>query len=1113
MLPGMLKLIYLSFLLISTLTFAKNIPFNQEFSQKVESTFFENHVISAPKVNLYIQKLLKKRAELTVVLGNQMRLAGEKDSAKISKEVSEHKFITALNIAVEKLQQINSENAWENIYAALDLEGAIRIEGPINAFSGMIRDARNFFKTWIVKKNALPQEEASNLYDPLKKDFLSTQDIQVLKASQKDLSVYDPDPRTTFWDKPKNISQIKMRDAAMGKTVRMYDDVKVKFPEVPVFYYDEVKHSDTKPKVDVYSKDADGKKEKYKLKFGGEIYADPTLAAITMALGFPADVTKHEKFIKLIFPKKKSVSEFKRDWEVYYKREGAYRIEKYIKETGKTAEGLDYIVFSEGLIEAKPKKLIRLGGWAFGDNGNNATREVRGLSFIQMWLDNTDLKEFENNRLILKKTPQGYERFHIISDLGHALGSIYTEIPELYSSTMVGSQNAKEIGIRYRAFRPVAIKDTVTYDDARWAIRLIASLTRTQLEDVMDLAQWPKCIGEIYVEKMLMRRNDLVTNFDLEDEFSLIPTSDDVKFENKCDVQELKNDYSTNFDFDLGFMAKPAVQAALRGLMDLARGGISGSNRLTLSHAELELQTSFISQIILNVKRDIEKNINPTSDSDLYLVKDHLEVGLRLGPAYGAFVDVIYTRSFTLSYPVRSLDEARLHNGFIVNALLPLDVRNGKLPEKYVLRTEHYFETGVGVEGDVPESPVSVTIRAKGSRVALLRSYVDHKDPKRIVLYREQAKSWKASLQTFLRVLGLRIPVMTTLNNWGKSYGVGSVITPNLENELVKASVNGDFSALQGKEEEFQVENSFKENLFKWSLIFWKGGKDERLDRVNFYSGKKSTEKLQFKTHSENKWSFLGKSEANDVSVEVFNDLSKAENYQLRLSVSNFDASTRDVEMQDNYLYFINGLSPDGVPLIPLSMSLGYSTNGKWGRTVTQSTNTYYPEAMAKLLDLNEEDYWEALAAVCQKTNMEFFGIRNSYMLAQRDEKSRSLISEEHYDVIDRSQDVLKRLRKMKLVTEPESRIQELGRMFKKMPFKKNGFFEGKILGAINRLVKQDNYYSHNTISAPLFEEINIVDEAPLFGFSGKDRKKEFEFLTYNPDTPSELYFMFDQWL
>ena len=1100
-------------LLVALFTFsayAKNHPYNQEFSLKVKELFWEDNALSPSKVNAYINRLEQKKAELSHILGNQLILQGEDDQEEIFKEVSKHKFIIALDLATEKLKNLDQENFWSHTYEALDLEAAIRIEGQGPPLEVIMNQIRNFFQEWIVKKNTLSTEESSNLFDPESGSFLGPEDIDLLRSQNKDLSLYQPDPSSTFWEKPKNISQTSLKEASLGRTLKVYKDLKIEFPSDNVFFFDEVKHSDTKPKVDVFFKNAEGKKVKFKLKFGAEIHADPTLAAIMMTLGFPADITKYEKQVKVIFLKGQTLSDLKRDWEVFYKREGTYKIEKYIQETGTDEKGREFVIFKEGLLEAKPNKITRLGGWSFGDFGHTSAREVRGLTLIQMWLDNSDIKEFDNNRLLMKKTDSGYERYHIISDLGHSLGYIFNEIPELYSTKMISGQSSDAVIFKYRAFQPTKVKNTLTYDDARWATRLIAALSRTQIQEAIQIGSWPKCVGEIYVEKMLSRRNDLVQNFGLENEFPLIPTSDDTNFETKCDLNELRQNYTSNFDFDMGFLLKPAVQTVLRGILDLARGGIGGVNRITLTDVELELDTSFLSQIIINVKRDIEKNNHPTSEKDLYLVRDHFEAGMRLGPAYGAFVDFVYTRSFSLSYPVRSMDEARMHNGFIVNVLLPLDMRRGKLPEKYVLRTEHFMEVGTGVEADVRESPVGISVRAKASRINLMRSYVDHKDPKRIVLYREQAKAWQQSLKVFARLMILKIPVLNTLNNWGKSYGVGSIVEQSYEDEIADAAIEGDFSGLRKKEEEFRLENAYKEKRFGWKFFFWRGNKDERLDRVSLYRGDTKTEKLQFKTSADSKWSFFGKSESNEVSVEVFNDLSQAENYQLRLNVANFDSNTRDKEMGQNYLYFINGLAPDGRPLIPLSVSLGYTTNGKWGKTVTQSTNTYYPEAMKKILNLNEEDYWEALAGVMKKTNMEFFGLRNNYMIERNNQKA--IEANPNHAIIDKSQDFLKRLRKLKTIVGAENRIREIGHIFKKIPFKKGGFYEGKILGALNRLVKTENFYSHNVISAPLFEEINLIDEAPLFGFAGKDRKLEFEFLTYNPTTPGELYYMFDQW-
>jgi hypothetical protein len=155
-----------------------------------------------------------------------------------------------------------------------------------------------------------------------------------------------------------------------------------------------------------------------------------------------------------------------------------YWIENYIKEQGVDAEGREWVIFKDGLVEAKPKKIERLGPWAFAATGHRSLREVRGLALVQLWLDNTDIKEFDNNRLLLRERGGELERYHIISDLGHSLGGIFYELPALYLPYMVKSQNGQRLVLNYRSFHPNEIKNHLTMADARWGTRLIAALTR-----------------------------------------------------------------------------------------------------------------------------------------------------------------------------------------------------------------------------------------------------------------------------------------------------------------------------------------------------------------------------------------------------------------------------------------------------------------------------------------------------------------------------------------------------------------------------------------------------------------------------------------------------------
>ncbi len=1093
---------------------AKDHPFDEAYERQLR-TF-----VAPSKVLTHEKRLLQKKAEISGVLRNEFEARGKED---IDEEIEKHKFIIALNIGLDKLQRLkqNPDDATSLRLAheIMDIEASLKSEGDGNPLLTTLKHARSILRRWKIKKNARPSEEASNLF--VDGQYLSTTDRSSYTG---DLSLLDPAPGSSYWQKPKNISTTNMKDAARGKTVDLYDGIKPSFPEDNVFYYDEVKHSDTKPKIDAYAFTAEGKKKKFKLKFGAELHSDPTVSVLTMALGFPTDLTKHARNIRLILGKKVTLSDIKRDWELYYRRDTEfknYNIEKYIVETGVDAEGNNFILFNEGLIEAKPKELERLGGWNFKDVGRPTLRELRGLTIVQMWLNNTDIKEFANNRQLLKENDDGeISRHHIISDLGYGFGSLFPELPELYPMNMVYATSRDSVILNYRTSHATAMQHNLTVADARWATRLIAALTREQLEDAVKIGAWPQCIARIYTEKMISRRNDLVKHLALEgvpdhdgNPIAFMPHSNDpavLNYDQACSNDEIAQDFTSNFDFNLGFLGRPAARSTLNSLMDLARSSIGSVNSLNINAAEIGFDSTVISQVLINVKRTVEKNPTPTSEKDIFIAQDHFEIGMRLGYSYGIFTDALYTRSFTLSYPVRSKEEARMANGFIVNALMPLHLAKGKLPESYVLMTEHHFESGIGVELDRPDVLISPTLRAKRSKVLLLRSFLDHRDSKNYLVYRDRTKYDSFTLQMLLRVVVIKLPVMETVYNWGTTVGAGSRIPEGAaQEELMSQSihdavVNGRFTALKDQEDTFRVTNHFRTRTTGWNLFLFRGRNHSRLERIELNDSEagRQWEVLQYMTETDRSHSILGNSEKSEVSVEVLHHPnSLVENFQLNLNVEGTDSNTSDREMEQNYLRYVNGLSINGAPLIPLTPSLGYTSNGRWGKIVTLSRTTIYPEGLQNILNASEIDYWKALAS--------------SWGISENQLKELRMASDDDSDesaLIRKAGQFWRALKSAKNSKAIQDRMVKIAHAFRGAAYRTKGFVEPRILGALHRIAGARNVYSFNTIGAPDFEEHSIMNEAPLYGTMGSPRDDDFDYMLYSPKTPTELYFLFDHW-
>lgn len=1052
-------------------SFAKDHPYSIETIRDLE----------AIDINEMRVRIERKIEEITALIG---------DDKKAEKSDS----IIALKLALKTLDA--SGDKYRNLTKALELEGAVRIQGDISPVREYTQQLRNVLKRWTLPYLSVSSDEASDLSDG--NGFLSADEM-----AGKDLSLFDPDPAGPFWRDPKGVS--------------FYEGIDLSFPSENVVEFDEMKFSDTKPKMNVFVKDESGKKKKYKLKVGAEIHADPTLAQILTKLGFPTDHTKFVRDIRVNLGKTK-LKDLIREWESYYRRDAlrAYKIENYIKESG---DG--YVVFKEALLEAKPSTLNRVGGWSFGEFGHLSSRALRGLTLIQLWLDNSDIKEFGNNRVILN----GENSFNIISDLGKALGGLIGEKPELLNPKMVSGISKSGLTFTYRGTQSNTIKNKFTFADARWAGRLMATLSRKDIEKSVAAGGWPTCVAKIYTERLVSRRNDFLTHVKLMGEkdrngnvIAEIPVRGSFELNGNCSENEISGG-TVDFDFSTGIMMAPILRSLRSALSDLTTNAVNQSRHITISDAELGWEAGVISQVILDLRREVQRNPSPKSFEDQFIVKDHFEAGFRLGFAFGLYKDFVYTRSFTLAYPVRSLEEARYNNGFIVNVLLPRDIKEGKLPEKYVLHTDHFFERGVGIEADDMAHPVSPTVRIRASKARIMRSILDHRKKDEIILYRDRTDYAELYLRAFVKAGLLKLPVLSTFNRWGQASGAGMILTGDevKSAEVRRAVIDGDFSGLTERESSFALRNNFRQQEFNWNFVFWRGSNTGRFERISVDVDGDVKELTQYRTTRNRSWSLLGNSEKRATSVEVIAD---AKDYQLTVSTLTLDSNTTDDEMEKEYLAFINGLSTNGERIIPFTPSLGYSTNQRWGKIEARSETTYYGKAIALLLNTTDETYWNTLAVHLNSNRKVLDDVRARVKEAEEEMRSTSIASRSSilkayrlnggdFDLIRKAEDFIRNLRKVQRISGVPLKLKKLGGLFRAISQDRK---DARLLGTINRLVGEENYFSINVVAPPQFSEVNMIEGIPLVGERGKAHPDHHGYLNYVPETPLELWNVFQNW-
>ena len=1143
---------------------SKNHRYDLNFVNKVNGLFFDNGNLSQEKIQIYIERLAQKKREVVglnfdnsemasnSILISKYRLDGKSDK-KIMEELLEHEVTYAYDKAIELIsllpQAQSQAELFDNAQAALNLEESIRIEGLNAPLVDLYEQVIANLISWKIPKKSSATDEASNLYDSTTGEFLSYETIENLKSNRTDLSFYNPPVDSPYWQNPGDISQVDVKSAARGELHRLYKGIDIEFPKENIFYYEEMKHSATKPKMDVYIENAKGKKRKFKLKFGGELHADPVVSAFMLTLGYPADLTRYAKNIKVILGKT-TYSEMARDWEVYYSRsdlQGRFKLEDIVDYHDVNDKGENFVVFKEGLIEAKPPKIERLGPWAYGDNSHSSFREVRGLALLQVLFANHDMKDV-NNRLLLKELDGTgeYEAHYILSDPGASLSLLWYEMPEIFPWKVVSGKSRNGITLSFLS-RPIGVKNKITWADARWTVRWLAGLSREQIRAAVSLGGWPQCLEDIYVEKIISRRNDLVKHLDLVGEtlasgevLQLIPLSDDPKnlaYNSYCDAESIKENYTTEFDFDLGFLLEPIKNATWRTILDTARTLLSGSEKLVISSDNIGTDLGPIAEITFSPDREIERNPNPQSEKELFIVKDTLEMAFRTGVKFGAYIDQEYSIKFTLAYPARSQEEARLSKGFVVDALLALDVAKGRLPEKYVLMTEHSVQLfGAGFDTVSVTRPLQLQAGLK-ENVRLHRSILDHRDPDNVILYRDRSVFDERFLEASLRALIFKFPIFETVTNWGNSSGKGFIFSAREEGEktirqITQSMINGNFSEFLLRERGFELTNRFAGKIKDWNLLFWSGSSSKRLDNIVLAQGDDKKSIVQYRSQKSNSWNFLGNGEKRNVNIEVYSDPNETNpEYQMNLNVLSIDLNTRDKELANSYLGFINGLYPTPEPIIPFTVALNYSANSRWGHLITMSDTHYYPAAIANIMNMTESEFWNSLAQIMNISYQDLQELHKRHLMFEESStnsgtRSRRYknagITHEQNDIIKNGIRFIKTINDIRTAPDfslttsvkDKSKIKLLADAIRQIVYTrhKSGFYEHRLLAAINLIAGPNNFYTKNMITSPPFKEMNLVEEEPLYGEYGAEQETSNKYLVYSPLTPLDFYFMFDSW-
>lgn len=1112
----------------------EKLPFNTQLKQLIKKTFYKGPHISREKIAAYRRGIERRYRQIENNLKNFYHLEKNVSLKAATNKIAKKGDIKAYKILlayIDRLKVTGDPAAFSTLaLKVLDLDDALKITGKRLESSMMLGRLAESLKSRKIPIHGAPFGEASNLLDPVSGLFFSQYQLARMKKKGLDISRLNPPADSTF-HRPHDIAAVDVKTYYRNGRDPLHKGLNIVFPADNKAYYDKVRRTQTKPKIDVYIRDPHtGKKIPLKLKIGAEMHSEITAASLYAALGFSVDISKYVREFKLVLGDV-TPFEFRRDWNSYYSR---YDIGQYIKNQGKDPEG-HYIVFQEGLLEAKPKGLLRVGRWGYGKNGHAGLREVRGTFIFNMWVGNIDLHESENNKLILRKTGDQYRFFHLQHDMGFAFGWAYIERPGEFRWTLLKKKTDRHVYLNYRSFQTNSGFKHITFADARWMTRLIAQLSREQIRAAVELGAWPDAMGKLLVEKLIARRNQLVEAFGLEGDIlpngkriallphnRLLTTADRVVVNGK-----LKKYVLPGYVQYFGPRMRELIPLLLRRLRNTAVDGlvdtISGVRYLEIDPEEwFDWDIDLITRIIVRVNREIELNPFPTGENDDYLVQDTMRIGFRLGYGFILSGDLTYVRKYTVVYPVKTMDEGRFHNNFIINFFLrPQIKRLARFSpgQRFAVMMEDYVEG----RGRFKLASRAHALEAGSfgiSKVYLKRHFIGRKTPQRLIYFEDKSYYRQLAIKIYLEFthfLSYRIPFFKTQSQkgtLGRDYLEVDLTdiekNPGKSNALERLFIENDPAPLKKLAVCKTIDDKFFQRKSYVTLLgIVKRRSVFRVDRLREKGAEGASAPLRYQVESRKQrtWRLLDNGEKLLSWVRFTGKAGKANEIEdplLAISFRIHDKNTTDRELKGGYLGFINSVAADS-SFIDFD-STAYSRNRRWGYTQVYIDMIFYKEAVEALLRADEQEIWQALSTAAGRP------VEQLILMAKPPDHRRRPASSWGNKITRQARKTADFIRCLKKAGRKKDTLKKMTYLVKAV--RKAVCFSGHsysslLLPVIREIAGKENFYMRALVTMPVHKENIFPERVPLYNELGAKRPIGPAYFTYIFEDPAEIYHLF----
>ena len=164
--------------------------------------------------------------------------------------------------------------------------------------------------------------------------------------------------------------------------------------------------------------------------------------------------------------------------------------------------------------------------------GKYLKREFRAFMLFYLWLADVDIKNDNASLGLVPVAPNGEggsekKIYYSAADMGATLGNIMGKNqPNYLSYNLVDQKGSRLTGPReqqvlalhgfYSTKRPIF--KAVNFSDAKWITRMMAQLTKEQIKKSFLTANYPEIVAELFTQKLLRRRDQLVQALGLDGE-------------------------------------------------------------------------------------------------------------------------------------------------------------------------------------------------------------------------------------------------------------------------------------------------------------------------------------------------------------------------------------------------------------------------------------------------------------------------------------------------------------------------------------------------------------------------------------------------------------------